>query len=342
LALRGSLYNGGCAALQTRFRAMDSIERRRRHRHLMRKIILDCDPGHDDAIAIVLAHANPEVKLLAVTTVAGNQTLAKTTLNARRVMTLAGIHGVPLAAGADRPLMREPIVAGEIHGESGLDGYDFPAPAIDVDPRHASDLIIEILLGEERVTLVPTGPLTNVALAIRKQPAILPKIEEIVLMGGSASMGNVTPAAEFNIYADPEAAEIVFRAGVPVTMVGLDLTHQARLTPEIVNRIRGVKNTVADMAVGLITFFSSTYKNRFGFDAPPLHDPCAVARVINPAIVCSRPANVVVETRGAWTYGETVCDLYGVTGRAVNAQVATQLDVEAFWKLILDALASYS
>ncbi|MGH9431584.1 MAG: nucleoside hydrolase [Terriglobia bacterium] len=308
----------------------------------MRKIILDCDPGHDDAIAIVLAYASPQIELLAITTVAGNQTLAKTTLNAQRVMTLAGIRGIPLAAGADRPLTRDPIVAGEIHGESGLDGYDFPAPRVGVEPRHAADLMIETLLRQDRVTLVPTGPLTNVALALRKNPAILPRIAEIVLMGGSYSLGNVTPAAEFNIYADPEAADIVFRSGVPITMVGLDLTRQARVTEDVLRRIRGVKNAVADMAIGLMTFFSSTYKNRFGFDAPPLHDPCAVARVINPAIVRSRPTNVMVETRGAWTYGATVCDLYGVTGRAVNAQVATELDVEGFWTLILDALASYS
>jgi purine nucleosidase len=308
----------------------------------MKKIILDCDPGHDDALAILVAHASPEIELLAVTTVAGNQTLSKTTLNARRVMTVAGIHGVPVAAGAERPLVRDPLFAPEIHGESGLEGFQFPEPTVGVDFRHASDLMIEMLLREERLTLVPTGPLTNVAMTLRKNPKIVPKIEQIVLMGGSAGRGNVTPAAEFNIYADPEAADIVFHSGVPITMVGLNLTHQALVTEKIFTRMRGIKNPVAEMATGLMKFMASTYQARFGFNTPPLHDPCAVVRVISPEVVRCQEANVMIETRGNWTYGATVCDLQGVTGRPVNARVATQLDVEGFWALVLAALASYS
>ncbi|MBX5463983.1 MAG: nucleoside hydrolase [Clostridia bacterium] len=308
---------------------------------MARKIILDCDPGHDDAIAILLAHAHPAVELLAVTTVAGNQTLPKTTLNARRVMTVAGIRDVPVAAGADRPLVREQVVAADIHGESGLDGPRFGEPTVELDPRHAVDLIIETVLREDDVTLVPVGPLTNIALAIRREPRILPRIREVVLMGGSCTLGNVTPAAEFNIYADPEAAQIVFSSGLPLTMVGLDLTHQVRATPEVVERIRALGNPVAEMAADLLTFFASTYRKVFGFEGAPLHDPCAVAYLIDPQLIECQPANVEVELRGTWTYGATVCDLYGVTGRPANARVATRIDRERFWDLIVEALASY-
>ncbi len=308
----------------------------------MRKIILDCDPGHDDALAILLAHANPNIDLRAVTTVAGNQTLAKVTLNARRVMTVGGIPSTLLAAGADRPLVREAHVAEDIHGASGLDGYDFPEPQVDVDPRHAVDLIVELLHREPGITLVPTGPLTNIALVLRRDPTVIPKIQEIVLMGGSFTRGNTTPAAEFNIWHDAEAAEIVFSSGVPLTMVGLDLTHQALATPAVTERLRALNSEIGRMAVGLIHFFASTYRNRFGFESPPVHDPCAVARVIDPGIMECVAVNVEIETRGAWTYGATVCDFHGVTGRPANAQVATKLNVEKFWNLMLDALATYA
>lgn len=308
---------------------------------MARKIILDCDPGHDDAIAILLAYADPRIDLLAVTTVAGNQTLEKVTLNARRVMTVAGIREVPVAAGADRPLVRDPIAAPRIHGETGLDGPRFGPPEVEVDPRHAVDLIVETVLAEEDVTLVSTGPLTNIALALRREPRILPRIREVVLMGGAFGMGNATPAAEFNVYADPEAADVVFRSGVPLTMVGLDVTHQARATTDVIKRIEAIGTPVARMSVDLLVFFARAYERMFGFGAPPLHDPCAVARVIDPDLVTCAQANVVVETRGEWTYGATVCDLHGVTGRPVNALVATELDVEGFWDLVIEALASY-
>lgn len=308
----------------------------------MKKIILDCDPGHDDALALLLAYANPAVELVAVTTVAGNQTVEKVTENTRRVMSLAGIRNVPLAKGADRPLLRELTHGGYIHGETGLDGYDFPASDIQLDKRHAVDLIIDLLHGKDNITLVPTATLTNIALALRTDPAIMSNIEEIVLMGGSYSRGNREPLAEANIFNDAEAADIVFRSGLPITMVGLDLTHQAKATPEVVERIRAINNEVARMAVGLINFFASTYRQHFKFDAPPIHDACAVARVINPDIVKTRFTNVVVETHGLYTYGATVCDFDERTGRPPNVNVATHLDVEKFWKLMLDALATYS
>jgi purine nucleosidase len=308
----------------------------------MKKIILDCDPGHDDALALLLAYANPAVELVAVTTVAGNQTVEKVTENTRRVMSLAGIRNVPLAKGADRPLLRELTHGGYIHGETGLDGYDFPASDIQLDKRHAVDLIIDLLHGKDNITLVPTATLTNIALALRTDPSIMSNIEEIVLMGGSYSRGNREPLAEANIFNDAEAADIVFRSGLPITMVGLDLTHQAKATPEVVERIRAINNEVARMAVGLINFFASTYRQHFKFDAPPIHDACAVARVINPDIVKTRFTNVVVETHGLYTYGATVCDFDERTGRPANVNVATHLDVEKFWKLMLDALATYS
>ena len=307
----------------------------------MKKVILDCDPGHDDTLAMLLAHAHPSLDLLAVTTVAGNQTLEKVTQNARNVMTLAGIRKTLLAAGADRPLINEADPGEYIHGVTGLDGYDFPEPAVPVDKRHAVDLIIDLCHEHGKITLIPTAPLTNIGMAIRKDPAILPKIEEIVLMGGGNARGNRQPLAEFNIWQDPEAADIVFRCGVPVTMIGLNLTHQAKATPDVVRRMQALDNEVARMAVGLIEFFRSTYAKHFRFDAPPIHDACAVARVIDPEIVKCEFVNVEMELKGTYTYGATVCDMDGITGRKPNANVATVLDREKFWNLMIEALASY-
>src|SRR5256885_2757626 len=225
----------------------------------MKKIILDCDPGHDDAMAILLAHGNPEIELLAITTVAGNQTLDKTSLNARRVCTVAGIRDVPVAAGCDRPLVRELKTAAYIHGESGLDGPSFGEPTVPLDPRHAVDLITESLMDSSGdITLVPTGPLTNVAMAVRKEPRIVGKVKEIILMGGAYTRGNTTPAAEFNIHADPEAAAIVFTAGWPPTMVGLDLPHQALAPPTVLQPISRIGTPVSPVAGPLMEFFPQT------------------------------------------------------------------------------------
>jgi purine nucleosidase len=302
-----------------------------------RKIILDCDPGHDDAMAILLAHGNPEIELLAITTVAGNQTLDKTSLNARRVCTVAGIH-VPVAAGCDRPLTRELKTAGYIHGESGLDGPAFGEPTVPLDPRHAVDLIIELLMTSRGdITLVPTGPLTNIAMAVRKEPRIVPKVQEVILMGGAYTRGNTTPAAEFNIYVDPEAAAIVFTAGWPLTMVGLDLTHQALATPAVLQRLGALGTPVANIAVQLMEFFRETYRRNAGFDSPPVHDPCAVALVIDAHVMQCVDALVTIETRGEFTSGMTVTDFSGRLGQK-NARVATKLDVDRFWDLMVDAI----
>jgi len=309
---------------------------------MARKIILDCDPGHDDAVAILLAHATPEVELLAITTVAGNQTLEKTTLNARRICTLAGITDVPIAAGCAQPLVRELKVAEDIHGKSGMDGPTFGEPTVGVSEQHAVDLIIELVRAHPGdVTLVPVGPLTNVGSALRRDPGLAALIPEIVFMGGSTGRGNTTPLAEFNVFADPEAAQLVLDSGVAVTMVGLNLTHQAAATERVVERIAALGTPVGDMVRELMTFFARTNESVFGLADPPVHDPCAVARVARPELVRCQDAFVAVETEGRLTSGATVVDLHGVLGRQPNAKVATELAVDGFWDLVVDALATY-
>ena len=304
-----------------------------------RKIIIDCDPGHDDAMAILLAHGNPEIELCAITAVAGNQTLDKTTLNARRVCTVAHITGVPVAAGCDRPLLRPLVTAPETHGQSGLDGPRFDDPTTPLADVHAVDLIVDLVMGSPgQITLVPIGPLTNIAIALRKEPRLATAVKEVVLMGGAQTRGNSTPAAEFNIFVDPEAAAIVFEAGWPLTMVGLDLTHQARATPEVIERISALGTPLAAIAAELMRFFTSTYKMTSGFESPPVHDPCAIARVIDPNLVECVPAYVTVETHGTTTSGMTSVDFDKRFGRAPNALVATKLDFDGFWNLMLDAI----
>ncbi|GAA4171188.1 pyrimidine-specific ribonucleoside hydrolase RihA [Phytohabitans flavus] len=306
-------------------------------------MILDCDPGHDDALAIMLAAADARLDLLAITTVAGNTTLDKATLNARRVCTIAGISRVPVAAGCDRPLVAELRVADDIHGESGLDGPAFGEPTVPLAGEHAVALMRRLLLDHpEPVTLVPTGPLTNVATLLRDHPEVAPKIREIVLMGGSTERGNISPYGEFNIFVDPEAADLVFRAGLPVTMIGLNVTHQALVTPDVVARFRALGTPLAEACVELMTFFGSAYERVFGLADPPLHDPIAVARVIDPSLVACVPAPVAVELTGAHTRGATVVDLHRRTGALPNAQVALDLDVPRFWDLLVDALTRLS
>jgi len=304
-----------------------------------RKIIIDCDPGHDDAMAILLAHGNPEIELCAITTVAGNQTLEKTTLNARRICSVAGITEAPVAAGCDRPLLRPLVTAPETHGESGLDGPRFEDPTTPLASIHAVDLIIDLVMGSPgQITLAPIGPLTNIALALRKEPRLASAVQEVVLMGGAYTRGNSTPAAEFNIFVDPEAAAIVFEAGWPLTMIGLDLTHQALATPEVIERIGALGTPLAAIAVELMHFFTSTYKVTSGFDSPPVHDPCAIARIIDPNLVECVATHVTVETHGTATSGMTSVDFDNRFGRDPNALVATTLDFDGFWDLMLDAI----
>ncbi len=306
------------------------------------KIILDCDPGHDDAIAILLAGHHPQIDLLAVTTVAGNQAAEKTVQNALKVCSFAGLTSTRIARGMQRPLVRVSQHATNIHGESGLDGPRIPEPAIEPVAMHAVDLIIDLLMHSEGdITLVATGPLTNIATAMRREPAIVPKIKAISLMGGAIGLGNVTPAAEFNIHFDAEAAAIVFNCGRPITMAPLEVTHLALATDKVIGRLRASQRRVAGLTADLLVYFAETYRRVFGFPAPPLHDPCAVAAVIDPTIMRTRKVHVEIETTGDWTYGRTVCDIYGSLQSTANVQLGYTLDVERFWEMVIGTLLTY-
>jgi len=303
------------------------------------KILIDCDPGHDDMVAIMLACASPQLQVLGVSTVAGNQTGAKTWLNALRILTLIGRQDIPAARGADRPLLREPIVAPEIHGVSGLDGADLPEPGFRGLTEHAVDFLIRTVLGSsEPVTLVPTGPLTNIALALRKAPELARRVERIVLMGGAVRESNVTPAAEFNIYVDPEAARIVFESGAPIVMVGLDATNQARLSFADIDEMASWEGRVSRVVAPLLRFFARANQEVFGFDGAPLHDALAVAHLLKPGVIRTRRMNVVVETSGEYTRGRTVADVYGVSGRPANAEVALEVDLPLFREMLFRAI----
>ncbi len=304
------------------------------------KIILDCDPGHDDAVALLLAWGSPEIELLGVTTVMGNQTIEKVTRNALSVARVAGITGVPFARGAARPLVREIETAESIHGESGLDGPVLPEPRISLDERHAAQFIVDTVMAHEpgTVTLVPTGALTNIALAARLEPRIVPRVREVVLMGGGAHVGNWSATSEFNIVIDPEAASIVFNEPWLVTMIGLDVTHEALATPDVVARIAEVGTGPARFVGELMEFFAHTYKDAQGFDHPPVHDPCAVAYVIDPTIMRIVRAPIDIELRGGLTLGMTVVDTRAPAGPEVTTQVAFDLDHARFWNLVVDAL----
>ncbi|GAA1348768.1 nucleoside hydrolase [Arthrobacter koreensis] len=304
------------------------------------KIILDCDPGHDDAVALLLAHGSPEIELLAVTTVVGNQTLEKVTRNALAIARVANITGVPFAAGCDRPLVRTIENAPDIHGESGMDGPELPEPTVELDSRHAVDLIIDTVMSHEpgTVTLVPTGGLTNIAMAVRKEPRLAERVKEVVLMGGGYHVGNWSAVAEFNIIIDPEAAHIVFNEKWPLTMVGLDLTHQALATDEVAERIAAVGTKPAKFVGELLEFFGHTYKDAQGFDFPPVHDPCAVAYVIDPSVMTTQRVPLDVELTGTLTLGMTVADFRAPAPADCNTSVAMELDQDKFWGLVVDAL----
>ena len=304
-------------------------------------VLLDCDPGHDDAIAIMLAAGNPAIDLLGITTVAGNQTLPKTTLNARRVCPAAGITTVPIAAGRAQPLHSRLLIGADIHGETGLDGPAFGEPTVQAETVDAIEFMRQVIMEPGRqVTLIATGPLTNVAALMLAHPEAAGRLREIVVMGGSTERGNVTPYAEFNVYADPEAADIVFGSGLPVTMCGLNVTHQALATTDVLDRLAALGTPLARICVDLLTFFAGSYRRVFGFSAPPVHDPVAVARVIDPAVVTTVETNVAIELAGPHTRGATVVDLHQVTERQPNAQVAVDLDAVRFWDLVITAIAA--
>lgn len=305
-----------------------------------RRVILDCDPGHDDAMAILLAAARPELELVAITTVAGNQAVEKVTLNARRVCTVAGIRHVPIAAGCDRPMVGEPLFADTNDEGWGLDELDWPDPTVDQDPRHALD-VMAAALADGPLSIVATGPLTNVGTLLQRRPELADRIEAVALMGGAIGLGNWTPGAEFNIYADPEAAQAVFSSGLPVTVVPLEATHRALATEEVLARIDALQTPVARLSAAMLRLFQETYERVFGFADPPIHDPCAVAYLVDREIVTTRHLNVVVDTGSELSRGRTVCDVYGTTGRVPNADVGIDLDAERFWDLMIGAIASY-
>ena len=307
---------------------------------MTRKIILDCDPGHDDAIAMILAAGNPAIDLLGITTVGGNQTLSKVTHNTLSVARVARMSGVPVHAGCARPLVREVEVAEGIHGDSGLDGVELPEPISQVGSRHAVDYIIDTIMEHEpgTVTLVPTGPLTNIALAVRKEPRIAERVQEVVLMGGGYHSGYWSATAEFNIIVDPEAAHIVFNEKWPLTMVGLDLTHQALATPEVEEKIKAIGSECSEFVLGLFAFFRKAYKEAQGFEHPPVHDPCTVAYLIDPSIVTTQKVPLDVELRGELTLGMTVADFRAPAPEGCTTQVAVDLDHERFWNLVIQAI----
>jgi inosine-uridine nucleoside N-ribohydrolase len=299
---------------------------------LPERILIDCDPGHDDAIALLLALASPELELLGVTTVAGNQTLEKTTANAIRVLDFVGRDDVTVAAGADRPLVRDPFVATYVHGETGLDGPDLPPPQREPLALDAVDFVAERVTG---ATLVAVGPLTNVALLLARHPEARP--DRIVLMGGSIGLGNVTPAAEFNIWADPEAAARVFASGLDLTMVGLDVTHEALLRDADAERLRASGRT-GQMVAELYDFFHRFHRDTYGFGGAPIHDAVAVAHVLRPELMETKRCRVAIECGSELTRGRTVVDLWGRTGEEPNAHVAVGIDGRAFVQLLLERL----
>ena len=318
----------------------------------MRKVILDCDPGHDDALAILLAAKHLDV--LGLTTVAGNQHIDKVTTNALKILEFSEMTHIPVAKGCELPLVKPPMYAPEVHGESGLDGPALPIPTTPLEPRHGVDFLIDTVMDHDEVTLIPTGPLTNVASALRREPRIAQRIPLISLMGGGLTCGNSTATAEFNMYVDPEAAHVVFSSGIPIKMCGLNLTRQANATHVEIARCRALGNRTGQIVAELLVFFAGTVKEIFGITGGSLHDPCAVAALIDPTLIEFEPMHVAVELKGEHTYGMTVCDhrhLRGIgneiraigkrKGQEPNAEVGLRIDVERFFDLLIDTVGMY-
>lgn len=316
-------------------------------------VLLDGDPGHDDMLTIFLAAKHLDV--VGITTVSGNQSLEKTTANARKSVELAGLTDIPIAKGLPRPLVNEPRYAPEIHGVSGLDGVDLPEPTVPLSPLHAVDFIIQASHDHDDLVLVPTGPLTNIAAALIKDPTLAERVTAISLMGGSLTYGNSTAAAEFNIYVDPEAADVVFRSGVPIKMFGLNVTRMASATVERLDRIRAIGTPFAKTVADLVEFYRQSLNTVFGLQGASLHDPLAVAVFIKPELFTMQEMNVQIELNGTQTRGMTVCDYRDVGGEGAgvrgkegvlrgaeaNAEVAVDMDVDGFFDLLTDTLALY-
>ena len=306
-----------------------------------RKIIIDTDPGQDDAVAILLALASPELEVLGITAVAGNVPLALTERNARKICELAGRPEVKVFAGASRPMVRSLVTAEDVHGKTGLDGPELPEPGMPLQEQHAVDFLVETLMREQSgsVTLCPLGPLTNIALALEREPDIVPRIREIVLMGGGFfEGGNVTPAAEFNIHVDPHAADVVLKSGIPVVMVPLDCTHKALTTAKRVAAFRDLGTRPGIATAEMLEFFERFDENKYGTDGGPLHDPCVIAYLLKPELFSGRHINVTVETASELTMGMTVADWWGVTGRPKNVTYIREVDDEGFFQLLVERI----
>ncbi|MCT7376205.1 nucleoside hydrolase [Chelativorans salis] len=306
-----------------------------------RKIIVDTDPGQDDAVAILLALASPELDVLGVTAVAGNVPLALTEKNARKICELAGRPEIKVYAGAIRPMVRKLVTAEEVHGKTGLDGPDLPEPQMPLMEAHAVDFLVDTLMAHEagEITLCTLGPLTNVALALVREPKIAPRIKEIVMMGGGFfEGGNVTPTAEFNIYVDPHAADVVFRSGIPIVMMPLDVTHKALTTEKRVAAIRNLGTRAGIATAEMLEFFERFDEVKYGVDGGPLHDPCVIAYLLEPNLFQGRTCNVSVETGSELTMGMTVIDWWGVTDRPKNALVMRDVNHDGFFALLTERL----
>ncbi|WP_309571414.1 nucleoside hydrolase [Deinococcus sp.] len=310
-------------------------------RSLALPVILDGDPGHDDAVSFLLALASPELDVLGLTSVFGNVGLERTTRNTLITRELSG-HAVPVYAGADRPLLDARISAEGVHGASGLDGPHLPTPSGGVEDEHAVDFIVRTVRAHaEPVTLVPTGPLTNIALALRLAPDIAGNISRIVWMGGSTDTGNWSPAAEFNALADPHAAQIVFTSGVPITMIGLNASHQAIAHPARVQAFRDLGTPVGAFVAVLLEFFAEHHRERYGWDGGALHDPLTVAWLLRPELFTVRPMHVQIDLSGGPSHGRTVADVWNVTGHEPNADVMTDVDADSFFALLVERIATY-
>ena len=308
----------------------------------MRKIIIDTDPGQDDAVAILLAFASRELEVLGITAVAGNVPLALTELNSRILCDLAERQDIPVFAGCDRPLARDLVTAEEVHGKTGLDGMDLFDPETPLQDKHAVDYILDTLAEHEAgsITLCPLGPLTNIGLALQRNPDIVRRTREIVLMGGAYfEVGNVTPAAEFNIYVDPEAAKLVFESGIKITVLPLDATHQALTTPRRIEAVRAIGNRAGIAIAGMTSFYERFDQRKYKKGGAPLHDPCVIAYLLDPEIFSGRYVNVEIEVESALTRGMTVADWWNVTDRQANATFIGQTDADRFFTLLTERIA---
>ena len=305
-------------------------------------IIIDTDPGQDDAVAILLALASPEFEVLGITAVAGNVPLALTQVNARKICELAGRPDIKVFSGAIRPMVRNLVTAEHVHGKTGLDGPVLPDPKMPLQKQYAVDFIVETLMARDAgtVTLCALGPLTNIATALNREPRIASRIARIVAMGGGFfEGGNVTPAAEFNIYVDPQAARVVFEAGIPITLIPLDCTHQALTSAKRVAKFRDMPNKSGPAIAALLDFFERFDEQKYGTDGGPLHDPCVIAWLLKPDLFQGRDVNVSIECESELTMGMTVIDWWRVTNRAPNALVIRNLDADGFFKLLTERIA---